>query len=54
MIAFIAIVCLTGLCYTKGIDVSIAISGICVGLAGSNAFEKGNKNKAQFNLLYIV
>jgi len=40
MLALVAIVCLTGLGYSKGIDVSMAISGICIGIGGANAWEK--------------
>lgn len=38
-----AISCLTGLGIAKGMDVSMAIAGICAALSGANAFE--NKNK---------
>ena len=42
-IALIGISVLTFLGYTKGIDVSMAISGICLAVAGSNAYEKKQK-----------
>lgn len=44
-IAFISIMTLAFLCYTKGIDVSMAISTVAVGLAGANAYEKKAKNE---------
>jgi len=44
-IALISVSCLTFLAYAKGIDVSTAISGICLSVAGSNAYEKkGQEN----------
>lgn len=34
-----AIICLTGLGYTKNIDVAASIAAIAIGLSGSNAFQ---------------
>ena len=45
IIALIGISVLTFLGYTKGIDVSMAISGIVLAVAGSNALEKRGINK---------
>ena len=39
-IAFIGICVLTFLGYTKGMDVAMAISGICLAVAGSNAAQR--------------
>lgn len=44
IIALIGISCLTFLGYTKGMDVSMAISGVCLAVAGSNAYEKKGKS----------
>ncbi|NVM33954.1 MAG: hypothetical protein HWN81_00060 [Candidatus Lokiarchaeota archaeon] len=44
-IALIGIAILTFLGYTKGLDVSMAISGIVLAVAGSNAYEKKNKDE---------
>jgi len=42
-LALIAIVLLSGLCYTKGIDVSMAISAIVLAVAGSNSYQASKK-----------
>ena len=42
-IALIGICVLTFLGHTKGLDVSMAISGIVLAVAGSNAYEKKSK-----------
>lgn len=44
IIAIFGITVLTFLGYEKGLDVSMAISGIVLAVAGSNAFEKRGNN----------
>jgi hypothetical protein len=47
-LAVIGMLILAGLGAFKGMDVAMAISTICVGVAGANAFEKrGNNNDIQ-------
>lgn len=42
-IALLSIACLTAIGIYKGIDVSVAIAGVAVGLAGANSYEKKGK-----------
>lgn len=46
-ISAVGIITLGVLCYFKGIDVGTPIAVIAVGLAGANAYEKGNVSKNQ-------
>lgn len=47
-IAVICILVLGGLGYLKGMDVSMSIATIAIGVAGANAFEKkGNTKDAE-------
>jgi hypothetical protein len=39
-VALVAIACLTTIALEKGIDVSMAVASVAVGLAGANAYEK--------------
>lgn len=39
-LALIGISCLTAMCLIKGIDVSMAISTIVMGVAAANSYEK--------------
>lgn len=42
-LGLIAITFLTGLGYLKGMDVTMAISSIVIGIAGANSYEKSKK-----------
>ena len=46
LISLIAIGCLTYLGVTRGIDVSIAITGIIAALSGTSSYEEAAKHKA--------
>lgn len=43
-LAVIGMILLTGLAYSKGVDVSMAIASISIGVSGANAFEKVRNN----------
>lgn len=44
ILALISIACLTFLGYTKGMDVSIAISTVVLAVAGANAYQSRGDN----------
>lgn len=47
IIGLVGIACLTFLGYTKGLDVSMALSGVVLAIASSNAYEKSKTNGSQ-------
>lgn len=44
-ICTLAILCLTSIGLYKGVDVSMALASVAIGLAGANAYERSNSNK---------
>lgn len=46
-VSVLAIVCLTAVGVTKGVDVSAAIAAVAMGLAGANAYEKRGRNEKE-------
>lgn len=45
VIALISIACLTAIALIKGIDTSVSIAAVAVGIAGANAYQ-GSKQEA--------
>lgn len=44
-ICTLAILCLTAIGLYKGVDVSMALASVAIGLAGANAYEMAGKRK---------